>query len=135
MVVCRKNSYVNVGNGTHIHGDFWGKTSIHSKSGCKVVIGTNCLLSGNIVIRNNDGHNIVYNGVIQNKAEDIEIGSHVWICEGVHILKGCEIGANTVIGCASVVTKGSIIKEGNMVLAGNPAKCIRKFGDGETWER
>ena len=53
----------------------------------------------------------------------------------MHILKGCEIGANTVIGCASVVTKGSIIKEGNMVLAGNPAKCIRKFGDGETWER
>lgn len=141
VIVCRKNSHVMIGHNIRVHGDFWGKTVIHSKGEAIVRIGDDCLLSGNIVIRNNDGHDIIDKGEVQNPPKDIDIRNHVWIGENARILKGAFIGDNCIVGNSSVVT-GSLRPQSNVIIAGNPAKVIRHLNqnrDGfgscpdETW--
>lgn len=105
---------------------------IHSKGGKYVVIGDDCLLSGNIVIRNSDGHAIVSTYRRMNPDRHVFIGTHVWIGEGVRILKGSRIGDNVIIGSSSLVTS-RLEEESNVILAGNPAAPVRYLGPGETW--
>lgn len=135
VIVCGKGSCVYIGNGTEIHGDFWGRCTIHSRDGKKVEIGKDCLLSGNIIIRNNDGHPVVgKDGRRTNESQDTCIGNHVWVCEGARILKGVQTGNNVIIGNSAVVTSKSP-GEDNIIMAGNPAKKIRDLDSQETWNR
>lgn len=130
-IVCCEKSNVAMMNQCTVHADFWGRTTIHSMNGASVFIANDCMLSGNIVIRNNDGHDIHdINNVVKNLAQDIRLGEHVWICEGARILKGVNIGKNSIVGCGSVVTNNTY--RSNSKIAGNPAHIIGDLTN-NTW--
>lgn len=143
-IFCRKGSSVIIGNYVECHGDLWGRNTIHSRDGRTVSIGNNCLLSGNILIRNNDGHPIVdEDGVQVNESQDVKIGDYNWICEGARILKGVQTGSNVIIGNSAVVTKSTMdriacegnTERSNVVIAGNPARKAKDLPDGTVWEK
>ena len=56
-----------------------------------------------------------------NQGKEIVIGNHVWLGEGVKILKNCHVTDNVIIGIGSVVTKD--LTTGYAMYAGNPAVC------------
>ena len=87
-------------------------------------IGDNCMLSRNVKIMTSDGHDIIdlKSAKRINEAKSITIGNHVWLADGVIVLKGRSIGNGAVIGIQSIVTQD--IPE-NATAAGNPAKVIK----------
>ncbi len=105
-----------------------------SNVGCKfssingISIGDECLLGGNVVIRDSDGHRVyeINKGDQQFHSSDapIEIGNHVWITNNVTVLKGVSIKDGSIVALGSVVSK-SISKE-NCIVAGIPSKIIRE---------
>lgn len=94
-------------------------------------LGRDCMLSGNIQMDVSDMHSILdaATGRRINPPEDIEIGDHVWIAQGVQILKGARIGDDCVIGARALVTGD--IPPGS-IAAGAPARVLRS---GVTWDR
>jgi acetyltransferase-like isoleucine patch superfamily enzyme len=60
-------------------------------------------------------------------ARPVEIGSDVWIGFGSVIMPGVAIGDGAVVGCKSVVFDDV---PAYTVAAGNPAKQIKKLGEG-----
>lgn len=97
-----------------------------------VIIGEDCLLSSNVVIRNWDNHSIVMADAPDDricKGKSVNIGNHVWVSNGVTILKGVHIGNDSIIGTMSVVTSDV---PANTIVAGNPAKPVKT---GVTWCR
>ena len=93
--------------------------------GTSVIMGDNCLGSANIEIRSGDSHSIFnYQNERINRSRDIEIGKHVWIGQGVFILKGSRIPDNCVVGASSVITKE--FSDNNCIIAGNPAKVVKR---------
>jgi len=87
----------------------------------KICIGNKAKISNNVVIRDNDAHEII-NGKNESK-ESIEIGEHVWIGTNVTILKGVKIGNGAIIGANSLINKNVPEK---MLVAGIPAKIIKE---------
>lgn len=71
-----------------------------TNNGCRIVcknritIGEHVAIGDEVVIRDNDGHEIE-NG--EESSKPIEIGNHVWIGERATILKGVRIGDGAVI--------------------------------------
>ncbi|NEE60881.1 sugar O-acetyltransferase [Streptomyces sp. SID8455] len=61
-------------------------------------------------------------------AQPITIGDNVWLGGGVIVCPGVSIGENTVVGAGAVVTKDL---PANVVAVGNPARVIRRIGEGE----
>lgn len=96
--------------------------SIYSQDSI-IKFGENISLGWNVVIKNNDGHNIVENGMIKPKSDSINIGDHCWICSNVDILKGVNIGNDCVVAYKSIVTRS--YEGNNLLLAGCPAKIIK----------
>lgn len=90
-----------------------------------IVIGSGCLISGNVDITVSDMHSIVdaVSGKRVNPPADVSISERVWIGQNATILKGANIGADCVIGASAVVT-GTI--PANCVAAGNPARVVRQ---------
>jgi len=83
-----------------------------------ITIGSNCLLSWDILIMDTDLHKIKNNtGAIINDPQPIIIGDNVWIGCRCLILKGTTIGTGNVIAANSTLTK-SYLKE-NCVLTGD----------------
>ncbi|GAL22045.1 maltose O-acetyltransferase [Vibrio maritimus] len=64
-----------------------------------------------------------------NPNKPIKIGSDVWVCAKVTILKGSAIQPNSIVSAAAVVV-GQYDKE--VVLAGNPAKVVASM-EGKTF--
>ena len=98
-----------------------------SNTNSKIIIGEDCMIAGEVDIWGSDAHYIydtVTNQIINNNTKPIIIGNHVWIGQGVKILKNAHISDNTIIGGSSVVTK--CFNENNVAIAGNPAKIIRR---------
>lgn len=88
-----------------------------------IVIGDDCMFSGNVEIWNSDTHLITdMEGHGINQSKPIIIGNHVWLGKGVKVLKGVYIGHNSVIGMGSIVTKNIL---DNSIAAGNPARIIK----------
>lgn len=91
-----------------------------------ITIGDDCLLSGGIIFRTDDSHAIydVESGERVNKAGNIVIGNHVWICEGCRILK------NTIIKDGSVIAMDSLLSScviaNNCIAGGTPFRYLRK---------
>lgn len=84
------------------------------------------MLSNKIVIRADDGHNIVDcdTGKKINKGYDINIADHVWIGYGVSILKRSNIGKNSILGSKTLVI-GQEIPE-NSIAVGSPVRIVKK---------
>lgn len=120
-----------IGGETTIYGEFWGKVHLHTMEATTIVLGKDCMLSGNIVLRTTDGHAIIdKNGRRLNLPKDIIIGNHVWIGMNAMILKGSSIPDNSIVGANSVVTKIFQKKDTTTIyIAGNPAKVIKQNKD------
>ena len=97
---------------------------IAATEGKSIFIGNDCMLSSNIQIRNGDSHSILDINKNQriNNAKDTIIENHVWIGEGVKVLKGALIKSNSIVGTGSIVTN---VVESNSIYAGVPAKKIK----------
>lgn len=94
-----------------------------------ITIGDDAKWSWDIYVKSDDTHPIfsTEDGKILNKSTEIKIGSHVWICMNVCILKNSHIPNNCIIGAHSLVS-GKFYEE-NSILAGNPARIVRKNVD------
>lgn len=92
-----------------------------------ITIGDGCLISRDVVIRDNDGgHKINVDGY--QTAAPVTIGNHVWIGQGAMILKGARIGDGAIIGAGAIVT--GRVKANALVMA-DPS---RTFAKDITWE-
>lgn len=102
-----------------------------TEPGSKVVIGEGCMFANDIDIRVGDSHSVLdtATGKRINFAEDIVIGTHVWIAAHTVILKGVTIGENSVVASGAIVTRSCAP---GSILAGNPAKVIRSS---ISWQR
>lgn len=96
----------------------------------KISFGDDCLLSWDITLMDSDGHTIINlaEGSLAEQAKNISIGSHVWICSGVTILKGVYIGNHTIIAAGSIITKRI---DGEHILIGGHNKILKREID---WE-
>lgn len=111
-------------------------------NGCKIsstagiVFGNQCLLGGNVVVRDSDGHSIFdlkESGEKEkrhNNKAAISIGNHVWLTNNTHILKGVSVADDVVVAYGSIVTHS--IESAHSIAAGIPAKIVKT---GVTWQR
>ncbi len=104
-----------------------------AEDGSKIIIGLESQCSGGSDIRTTDSHSLIDldSGKRINPAHDVLIGDHVWIGEGVVILKGVHIGEGSMVAVRSVVTKSF---PSNCIIGGNPARIIRRNTSWK-WER
>ena len=95
-----------------------------------LLIGNDCMFSGDVVLLCNDSHSIfdlqthenINSTPEENMARKIVIGNHVWIGYRAVILYKTIIGNGSIIGANSLV-KGEIAE--NCIAAGNPARIVR----------
>lgn len=94
-----------------------------------VIIGEDCMFSNQVSILASDFHSIidVESGERINFSKGIHIQNHVWIGQGISILKNVEIGENSIIALGSIV---------NRSLPNNSMwGAIRILKNGVTWSR
>jgi acetyltransferase-like isoleucine patch superfamily enzyme len=109
----------------------WVGGFCRAEQGGSIVVGCDCMFSGDINIRTSDGHGIfdLETQEIINPPKDIVIHPRVWLGYGSTVSKGTIIGQCTVLGQMSLAT-GTL--DANCIYAGVPAKKIRS---GITWSR
>lgn len=119
-------SEIFIGHTTSIEGGH-----IAATEGESIKIGSDCMFSHRIEIRNGDSHSIFAEGsVIRiNRAKPVSIGNHVWMGADAKVLKGAVINDGAVIATGAIVTG---VVEPNSIYAGNPAKKIK---DNIHWDR
>lgn len=103
-------------------------------SACESIrIGADCLLASEVRIQDNDGHPVEADlrrrgdPVPSSGVRPVVLGDDVWVGARATILKGVRIGDRSIVGAASVVTRDV---PPDAVVAGNPARVIRRLGDG-----
>lgn len=121
LAIRRSNSTIVIGADS----TFQGLVRLSSHEASSIEIGTDCMFSSDIIASTSDVHAIFdeHNERI-NPAKPIIIGDHVWVGNGVKLLKGAQVGSGSVIGTAAVVTRGNY--PDHCVLAGTPARVVRK---------
>lgn len=124
ILVAQKGAKITIGDGSGI-----SNCAIFAAKG--VTIGRQVMIGAGVKIYDTDFHPVDFTARMENKppkkaAVTIENGAFI----GAHsiILKGVTIGEKSVIGAGSVVT-GNV--PANEIWAGNPARFIRKIGNGE----
>jgi len=97
----------------------------------RITLGADCMLSGGITMDVSDMHSIldVTTGTRINPPQDITIGTHVWLAQGVQVLKGATIGDDSIIGARALVA-GDVPAQA--LAIGAPARVQRT---GVTWDR
>lgn len=100
-----------------------------TENGCKLKIGSKCMLSSYVQIRTGDSHSILdMDGKRINPGASIEIGNHCWLGEGCKVMKGVTLGCDSVVSTGAIVTKSF----GSHVLVGGlPAKVLK---DNINWD-
>ncbi len=88
-----------------------------------VVIGEDCMFGYDTVIYNTDGHAVFQDGKLINQGKSLKIGNHVWLAQGVEILKNSLIPDGCIVGRRAVVC--GRFEEKNAVLGGVPAKIVK----------
>ena len=120
-----EGNIISIDEDTTISGEFWGNVYFHVSEQTKIEVGKDCMFSGNIVIRTNDGHSIIdESGNRINLSKNIKIDNHVWIGMNSMILKNTHLSTGCIVGANSIVTK-KFMKPYTMI-AGNPARIINK---------
>ena len=114
-----KNARIGIGENT----SFWNSLIQTCDNESSITIGKDCMFSYNTVVFNTDGHSILKDNLLINKARNLVIADHVWIGFGAVILKNSKILSDSIIGYNSVVS--GRFKDKNIVLAGNPAKIVK----------
>ena len=88
--------------------------------GERITFGKHVMCGRHVTIRdNNGGHWMNLPGYRDTKP--VEIGEHVWLCEGCTIMPGVKIGAGAVIGAKAVVFNNV---PANTLVMGNPAQVV-----------
>lgn len=108
-------------------GDHVGMSSVTISSFQHIIIGTDTLIGGNVLITDSDWHPLspdLRHDKTHIKTAPVHIGNNVFIGTRSIILKGTVIGDNSVIGAGSVVC-GTIPP--NVIAAGNPCRVIRNL--------
>lgn len=96
-----------------------------------IYIGNDVMFSWHVMLFTSDGHSVINSsGDLTNVPEDIVISDHVWVGQGVKILKGSFINKNNVIAMNSLISKQH--NEQNVLIAGTPGKVIKSE---IRWER
>jgi maltose O-acetyltransferase len=103
------------------------------KIGDNSIIGRNCILIGNITIKNNvsitaETYIFTTSHIINSPTfacfyKEVIIDDYAWIGARAMILPGIKIGRGSVVGAASTVTKDV---PDNSIVAGAPAREIGK---------
>jgi acetyltransferase-like isoleucine patch superfamily enzyme len=90
-----------------------------------IKFGYDCLIGGNVNVRDSDGHTVftIGNEDKMNENAPVVIGNHVWLCSNVDILKGVNIPDDCVVGYKGCVTKK--FNEKNSLIAGYPARIMK----------
>lgn len=83
-------------------------------------IGDNTIIARDVTVRSFDGHIIETPGFEMSKS--ISIGNHVWVGQGVSIMKGVCIEDDSILAAHSLVIKDV---KSNTIVGGNPAKVIK----------
>jgi len=100
-----------------------------------IVIGDNCLLAAETVIRDNDGHPLdavrrrANTPLEADEVQPVTIGNDVWIGNRAMVLKGVTIGDRAIVASCAVVTKDVAA---DTIVAGNPARVVRELPKSET---
>ena len=90
-----------------------------------------CMVSNNVRFRSSDSHSINdLQGNRINKAKDIEIAEHTWICADSMILKGFRNGKDCVIAAGSICSRS--IMDNNVIIGGNPVRILKRS---VSWDR
>ena len=88
--------------------------------GERITIGRHVMGGRHITIRDtNGGHWMNLPGYKNTKP--VEIGDHVWLCEGCTIMPGVKIGSGAVVGAKAVVFNNV---PANTLVMGNPAQVV-----------
>ena len=95
------------------------------ESNSRVDVGSNCMFSYGVEINCTDHHSIFdENNKLINIGKSVTIGSHVWVCKKVTIMKNTNVPDGCILAEGSIITK-HFDKE-NCVIAGNPAKVVKE---------
>jgi len=112
-------SNVFINQGAYFNCDCSGKLTIEDECQMGPYVTIWC---GNHEI--SDPTSLLRNRGMSKDSKNITIRQNVWIGAHVSILDGVEIGENSIIGAGSVVTKDI---PSNCIAVGNPAKAIKIF--------
>ena len=104
-----------------IDAEFYGNVGTEIICGGSIRIGKGVTLGRHVTIRDTNGGHYVNSPDYRNCAS-VEIGDHVWLCEGVKVMPGVKIGAGAVVAAGAVVTKDV---PANCLAAGVPARVLR----------
>jgi acetyltransferase-like isoleucine patch superfamily enzyme len=108
---------LQIGHGTNVNG--LSKILVAES----VRIGSECTVSWDVQILDNDFHTITVDGRTGATKAPVLIGDRVWIGTRAVILKGVEIGAGAVVAAGAVVSRD--VPPGT-VVAGMPARVVGK---------
>ena len=128
-ICCGDNQRFVWGKGSNC----WGLNAFLHEENSTIIIGEDCMFSGEISIWATDGHAVLDNSnkkAINNITTPVTIGNHAWIGTRATLLKNTNIKNNSIVGAGSVVT--SNFNKSNVIIAGNPAKIVRENID---WQR
>ncbi len=91
----------------------------------QITVGDNCLFADDIELRCTDDHAILNEmGEVINRAQAITIGDHVWMGQGVRVMKNSVVPEGCVVGMNTVVARK--FTEPNCVIVGNPGRVVKQ---------
>ncbi|MBQ8183152.1 MAG: hypothetical protein IJ025_04555 [Clostridia bacterium] len=106
------------------HTNLFGKAHLATIEGTKILIGNNCLLSGDLHFRTGDSHSILnLTGERINPSKDIVIEDHVWIGTKVTCLKGVRVSKDSVVAATTTLCKE--YNTPNVIIGGVPGRIIK----------
>ena len=112
---------ITVGNNTTIG----SANLIIGEGNTSIAIGSDCMLSRDIVMNTSDYHSILSTVTHKriNPPKSIVVKNHVWIGNNAYISKGAVVGNNCIVASRAYVSSTSF--EDHTILGGLPAKHLK----------